>query len=106
MVQLLVQGSLLRILNNRLLAYTFAMKFRNDHTDLLDKDISNLPVSADFIAQCKLMGYNTLKDIVNKGWIALMQERGFNFRWLAELMVLLENNQLVYQLQAMPDISR
>jgi len=52
------------------------------------------------------MGFNTLKDITDKGWIALMQQKGFNFRWLGELMRLLESNQLVHQLQAKPDIAR
>lgn len=82
------------------------MEFKNENIGLLHKDIANLPVSADFIAQCKGMGFNTLKDIANKGWIALMQDRGFSFRWLGELMTLLESNQLVHKLQAKPDTAR
>jgi len=72
---------------------------------LLYKDISNLPVSTGFIEKCHMMGFNTLKEITDKGWIALMQKEGFTYRWFAELMTLLESNQLVYMLQAKPDIS-
>lgn len=72
---------------------------------LLNKDISTLPASIAFKEQCNVMGFNTLKDITDKGWIALMQKRDFTYRWFGELMTLLESNQVIYMLQAKPDIS-
>ena len=79
------------------------MELKNEIMDILYQDISSLPVSTGFIEKCDLMGFNTLKDITGKGWIALMQKKGFTYRWFGELMDLLESNHMVYQLQAKPD---
>ncbi|BAU55596.1 hypothetical protein [Mucilaginibacter gotjawali] len=79
------------------------MELKNETKGLLYLDISNLPVSTGFIENCHNMGFNTLKDITDKGWIALMQKKDFTYRWFGELMALLESNQLVYLLQAKPD---
>ena len=73
--------------------------------DMLYKNISDLPVSTGFIEKCHMMGFNRLKDITDEGWVALMQKKGFTNRWFGELMTLLESNQLIYTLQAKPDIS-
>lgn len=45
---------------------------------LVNKDISTLPASIAFKEQCNVMGFNTLKDITDKGWIALMQKKDFS----------------------------
>jgi hypothetical protein len=81
------------------------MKFKEEDMSLLTTEICNLPVSKSFIARCETMGFKTLGEITDKGWISLMQNKKFTYRWFGELMKLLESRKLEHLLLVKQGIS-
>ncbi len=64
--------------------------------------VSELGFSAAFCAQCGLMDFSTLEDILSVMPEELLLRPGFSMAWLGELTVFLRERGLLYLLQSMP----
>ncbi len=73
-----------------------------DAADLLNCPLTELELSAAFIAQCRSMGFQNLGEITKLTSAALIQKKEFSYQWLAELSAYLGKHQLLYLLQAIP----
>jgi hypothetical protein len=61
--------------------------------------ISELPVTPDFIRRAKMLGLETLSDILDADFPLLKRKRDFSYLWYADLLNLLKELDLLDQFQ-------
>jgi 4-hydroxy-3-methylbut-2-en-1-yl diphosphate synthase IspG/GcpE len=81
-------------------------KMKKKNCSMLHVAISELQASADFKHCCEKMGFKTLQDIITTGWIPLMANEHFNYRWFGELLRFMEINQILHLMPPKPDTFR
>ena len=65
----------------------------------LDQPITNLPFSESFFLRCKLMGFDTLQEIIDMKEKQLMAHEEFNYIWFNELLDYLNQYDLLYLME-------
>lgn len=71
------------------------MNITHNQEQLLNTEISSLPLSESFIYHSQNMGFSSLKDITDLGWVRLTQREGFTNMWFGELLTLLKKEGLL-----------
>ena len=64
--------------------------------------IKKLGLSKEFNMQCKVMGFETLNDVILTGPKQLLEKNGFSYTWLGELVKYLNKRKLLHLLQPIP----
>lgn len=70
--------------------------------DWLERPVTELGFSTAFCAQCGLMGFSALEEILVMPPEELLLLPGFSFGWLGELTVFLSERGLAHLVQAVP----
>lgn len=84
----------------------FSMVLKDKKILLLKQRLEDLQVSPVFVQKCHQMGYYSLKEILDQGWVAITKKKSFTYRWLGELMQLLEREDLEDLFEAIPETVR
>ena len=72
------------------------------NSDLLRKEIKDLPLSENFYLRSKLMGFERIEDIVKTPTDVLLCKEEFTYDWLGELSTFMSNQELLHLLQPRP----
>jgi hypothetical protein len=70
--------------------------------ELLYAPITRLEFSEEFCRQGKIMGLDTLADILSCTPGELVNKKGFSYSWLEELTAFLNERGLLHLLQSIP----
>ncbi|KAA8480090.1 hypothetical protein BDE36_2452 [Arcticibacter tournemirensis] len=71
------------------------MNITDNQEELLNARISHLPFSESFIYHSQNMGFTSLKEITDLGWVRLTRREGFTNMWFGELLTLLKKEGLL-----------
>ncbi len=69
---------------------------------ILSTPIGEAEFSKDFSERCKLMGFETVAEIVYTAPYELIKKRGFSYTWLGELIEFLNKYQALHLMQPIP----
>jgi hypothetical protein len=72
---------------------------------ILTSDLKGLPVSENFYLRSKLMGYNSILDIIETPVNVLLSKEDFSYNYLGELVTLLKSHNILHKLQPLPGSS-
>lgn len=61
--------------------------------------ITNLPFSESFLLRCKLMGFDTIQEIIETKEKELIAHEDFNYIWFNELLDYLNRYDLLYLME-------
>jgi hypothetical protein len=70
--------------------------------DLLAWPFALLGFEKKFCEQCRVMGFDCIRDIIQTPPMELREKAGFTYGWLAELSGYLQEKKLLYLLQSPP----
>jgi hypothetical protein len=70
--------------------------------ELLKSPLTQLPLSENFCLRSKLMGLNSLDDIIRTPPAVLVKKEDFSYEWLGELSRFMKNTNLLHRLQPIP----
>ena len=65
-------------------------------TSFLTQPIKELPFSENFLSRCKVMGFDTLQEIIDTDQKDLIQDINFNYIWYNELLDFLNDRDMLY----------
>jgi hypothetical protein len=73
-----------------------------NHDEMLNKSFESCGFSPTFCLQAAKMGYNALRDVIEKSPMEIIANRDFTYTWLGELSEFLEKHKLLHLLQPTP----
>ena len=65
-------------------------------TSFLTQPVNELPFSEDFLSLCKVMGFDTLQEIIDTDQKDLIQNINFTYIWYNELLDFLNGRDMLY----------
>jgi len=69
---------------------------------LIRQPLTELALTESFCLRSKLMGFGTIRDIIDTPVETILEKEDFSYSWLNELVRLMRANNMLYKLQPMP----